>query len=73
MINETIFKIKQNRMLYHYLKYHSYWYKRIFRDPTSVDQMINEMKEEYKLTPQDKIETICKKMNMVSSLLEVFS
>lgn len=73
MINETIFKIKQNQMLYHYLKYHSYWYKRIFRDPTNVDQMINEMKEEYKLTPQDKIETICKKMNMVSSLLEVFS
>ena len=38
-----------------------------------INNTEKKMKEEYKLTPQDKIETICKKMNMVSSLLEVFS
>lgn len=73
MINETIFKIKQNPLLYNYLKYHSYWYKRLIREPSSLNEMISEMKEEYKLTPKDKIEYICQKMNMVSSLLEVFS
>ena len=72
MINETIFKVKQNPMLYQYLKYHSYWYKRLIRDPSSIDEMISEMKEEYKLTPKDKIDSICQKMNMVSNLLEVF-
>ena len=71
MINETILKIKQNPMLYHYLKYHSYWYKVLMRNPTMLKDMIEDMKEEYKLTPKDKIESINQKMQMVSSLLEV--
>lgn len=72
MINETILKIRQNPMLYHYLKYHSYWYKILSRNPNSLNNMINDMKEEYKLTTKDKIDSICQKMNMISSLLEVF-
>lgn len=71
MINETILKIKQNPMLYHYLKYHSYWYKVLMRNPTMLKDMIEDMKEEYKLTPKDKIESINQKMQMISSLLEV--
>jgi len=71
MINETILKVKQNPMLYHYLKYHSYWYKILMRNPIMIKDMINDMKEEYKLTSKDKIEAINKKMQMVSSLLEV--
>lgn len=72
MINETIFRIKQDPLLYGYLKYHSYWYKILIRDSTSLGYMVDKMKEEYKLTAKDKIEAINSKIEMVSSLLEVF-
>ncbi len=72
MINETIFQIRQNPLMYQYLKYHSYWYKILLRDKTMLRQMINEMKEEYKMTTKDKIESIGKKVHMIRSLLEVF-
>lgn len=71
MINETIMQIKQNPMLYHYLKYHSYWYKILLRNPVMLNDLINDMKEDYKLTTKDKIESISQKMQMISSLLEV--
>lgn len=72
MINETIFRIKQDPLLYNYLKYHSYWYKILIRDSNSLSYMVEKMKEEYKLTTKDKIEAINSKIEMVSSLLEVF-
>lgn len=71
MINETMFRIKQNPMLYHYLKRHSYWYKILLRNPNLIGKMIDDMKEEYKLTTKDKIEALGERMNMISSLLEV--
>ena len=71
MINEVIIQIKKNPMLYHYLKYHSYWYKILLRNPLLLNDLINDMKEDYKLTTKDKIESISQKMQMVSSLLEV--
>ena len=71
MINEVIIQIKKNPMLYHYLKYHSYWYKILLRNPLLLNDLINDMKEDYKLTTKDKIESISKKMQMISSLLEV--
>ncbi len=72
MINETILKIKENPLLYQYLKYHSYWYKILIRDNTKINEMVSMMKEEYKITVKDKIEVMSKKINMVRSLLEVF-
>lgn len=73
MINETIFKIHQDPLLYGYLKYHSYWYKTLYRNPNTLGDMINNMKEEYRLTTKDKIDSILEKMNLVSNLLGVFS
>lgn len=72
MINETIFMIRQNPMAYQYLKYHSYWYKILLRDKNRLKDMIEEMRQEYKLTTKDKMEVIGERVNMVRSLLEVF-
>ena len=73
MINETIYRIKQDPMLYNYLKYHSYWYKELYLDEYKINDMINEMKEEYKLTAKDKINDLNEKLSLISSLLEVLS
>lgn len=73
MINEVMFRIKQNNNLYTYLKYHSNWYLPLSRNITSVNNMVNEMKREYRLTSGDKIEDLTKKLEMVSSILQVLS
>lgn len=73
MINEIIFKIKQDKKLYSYLLYHSYWYYILTYNPEKVKDMIQEMKVEYKETSIDKIKDLSNKIQMVSSLLEVLS
>lgn len=73
MINEVIFSIKQNKKLYEYLKYHSYWYQIIINDETSVKEMIKEMKKEYKETIEDKMIDFSKKIEMFSRLLDVLT
>ena len=73
MINETMLRIKQDQILYNYLKYHSYWYTRILLNENSIKDMIEEMKKEYKLTVEDKLKDLNNKLELVSSLLEVLS
>lgn len=73
MINEIMFRIKQDNNLYTYLKYHSNWYLALSRNINSINDMVNEMKKEYRLTSEDKIEDLTKKLEMVSSILQVLS
>jgi len=70
MIN-VIFYIKNDQVLYNYLKYHSYWYKILIRNPNLLDKMIEEMKIEYKLTMKDKIEDLGERIGLINSLLSV--
>lgn len=63
--------LRNNPPLYHYLKYHSYWYKELYRNPSSIKRLESEMKKEYKLTMEDKIGRLGDKMNMVVSFLDV--
>ena len=73
MIIDEIFKIKQDKILYEYLKYHSYWYKEIRKDRNRVKDMIKEMKIELKQTTEDKITDLNKKIEFISSLFEIMS
>ncbi len=68
---DTIYKLRTNPALYHYLKYHSYWYKSINRNPDLIKDLEQEMKREYKLTTEDKIKKLNDKINLVASFLEV--
>lgn len=63
--------IRNNPPLYHYLKYHSYWYKELIRNPLSVKDLEGEMKKEYKLTAEDKINKISNQINLIASFLDV--
>lgn len=71
MINEIIFNIKQNRLLYTYLKYNSHWYKILNREPYRLKELEEEMKKEYKLRFEDKITDLGEKIQLVSSFLEI--
>lgn len=63
--------IRKNPPLYHYLKYHSYWYKELNRNPSVIKELEQEMKKEYKLTAEDKINKINERMGLIASFLDV--
>ena len=73
MINEIIFRIKQDRKLYEYLKYHSYWYRILYYNPEKIKDMIKEMKKELKETFEDKLSDLNNKMKYIGSLIDLLS
>ena len=54
-----------------YLRYNSYWYKILNRNPFLIDDFIREVKEKYKLRTTDKINDIMDKIDMVSKFINV--
>ena len=68
---ETRIQINSNLNLKKYLKEHSYWYKLLNRNPLLIKKMEEEMKNEYKLTPKDRIEKISNSISMISNILDV--
>jgi|LSQX01.1.fsa_nt_gb 6-phosphogluconate dehydrogenase len=63
------FKIKSDSNYGRYLRENSHWYKILNRSPERFDEFVNEMKENYRLRPTDKINSFTEKLNFISSLL----
>lgn len=70
---ELLYRIRENAMLQFYLKTHSYWYKILRRDPKMIKEMTQNMKEEYKMTPSDKLNQISSKIEMVRTFFDVLN
>ena len=73
MINNIIFFIKQDYKLYNYLKYHSYLYEILYYNEDKIKDMIKEMKHEYKETIEDKLIDFKKKIEFLSSVIDLVS
>ncbi len=67
------YRIKNNFYLNEYLKRHSYWYKELNRNPLSIYEIEEEMKKEYKLNPEDKVRDFSKKIEMLSSFIDILN
>lgn len=67
----TQFKIYNNNMLHQYIRENSHWYKILNRNPELIDEMLQEMKNKYKLNTSDRIENISNKISMLGSILKV--
>ncbi len=65
------FAIKNNQYLYRFLRENSYWYKELNRNPDSLKQMEQQMKEYYKLTPKDKMDELSKKIELIRTFMDV--
>ena len=63
--------IKNNPMLYTYLRDNSYWYKELNRNSQSLKRVEEAMKKYYKLTPTDKLQKISKQISLVSNILDI--
>ena len=68
---ETILKLKNDPHLLRYLREHSYWYKYLNRDPSSIKIMEEEMKDKYKLRASDKIERFSKTIETMRMFMEI--
>ena len=71
MRTDILLRIRGNPNLYNYIKYHSYWYKELIRNPNSISIIENEMKKEYKLTVGDRLNRINERVKMIRTFLEV--
>ena len=71
MRTDILLRIRGNPNLYNYIKYHSYWYKELIRNPNNISIIENEMKKEYKLTAGDRLNRINERVKMIRTFLEV--
>ncbi len=71
MIYDIKRRIDSDINLKRYLRENSYWYKSLNRDPKYFYYFIEEMKKEYHLTTQDKINKTIDNINMLTTFLDV--
>ncbi len=64
-------RLKNDPMLQKYIRENSYWYKNLNRNPESINILVDEMKEKYKLTTADKINNISEKLDLIRTFMNV--
>lgn len=67
----TINYIKNNPLIYEYLRRNSSWYKNLNRDRTNIKELELAAKKYYKLTLPDKIERFTNQIEMISTFMDV--
>ena len=69
MVLDLQFRIKNNPNYQSYLREHSYWYKRLNRDPSQFKLFEEEVKDVYQLRTTDRISKFLDTFEMISALL----
>ena len=65
------YRIGQDEKQRTFLMENSYWYKYLNRTNNYYKDFLEDMKEKYKLKPEDKINRIIDNINMVKTFLDV--
>lgn len=65
------YRLKSNPNDIKYLREKSYWYKFLNRNKNYFKQFEEEMKKEYKLTSEDKINKMANSINMLSKFIDI--
>ena len=68
---DTIIKINNDPRQKQFLRENSYWYKYLNRSNIYYKDFITDMKNKYKLTPQDKLNKVINNINIINTFLEV--
>lgn len=63
------FKLRSNPLYLKYLHENSYWYKYLNRNPNEFDRFINELRVNYKLRPQDRINKAIDTFEMINTII----
>ncbi len=63
------FKVKNNPYYQRYIRENSIWYKLLTRNPELFKEFEENVKEEYKLRPTDKLEKMFNTIEMIQSVI----
>ena len=67
----TLMELKSNPKMWELLKYNSYWYKELNRNPKSIKQYKEDMKTKYHLRATDKINDAIENIDLITNVLNV--
>lgn len=70
---ETIKYIKNNPLIYNYLREDSSWYERLNRGENVLKELEETAKKFYKQTPEDKLKKLSKNIELIKTFLEVMN
>lgn len=73
MDKETLNKIRNNPLIYHYLRENSYEYKELYRNKDYIKEIEKKAKIKYKETIPDKIEKIGEKISLLESFMSIIN
>ena len=73
MDKETLNKIRNNPLIYHYLRENSYEYKELYRNKDYIKEIEKKAKKKYKETIPDKIEKIGEKISLLESFMSIIN
>lgn len=68
---EIQYRLRSNPNDIKYLREKSYWYKFLNRNKNYFKRFEEEMKKEYKLTSEDKINKMANSINMLSKFIDI--
>lgn len=70
---ETIHYIKNNPLIYNYLREDSSWYRYLNRGQFSVKGLEELAKKYYKQTPEDKIKKLSNNIELIKTFMDVIN
>ena len=65
----TLMELKKGQKMGELLKYNSYWYKELNRNPLSLKNYKEDMKNKYRLRTTDKISDAIDNIDLISNVL----
>lgn len=68
---EVQLKLRENPLYAKYIRENSHWYKVLNRNPELFNQMIDEMKEKYKIRVTDKINNVVDSVDLITKFIKV--
>ncbi len=71
MKKETLEVIRNNPIIYQYLRDNSSWYKELNRNSNVVDNILKEAKKYYKVRGIDKLERAIEQIDMITTFMDV--
>lgn len=71
MKKETLEVIRNNPIIYQYLRDNSFWYKELNRNSNVVDNILKEAKKYYKVRGIDKLERAIEQIDMITTFMDV--
>ncbi len=63
--------IRSNPNIYRFLRENSSWYKALNRNPNSIKELELAMKQQYKLTTENRLEKLNNSMSLIRSFMDI--